>query len=178
MAICSALLKYGYSGFSLEILEYCKQEETLEKENYYFSILQPEYNISKDASAPMLGRNHTDSTREKISILRQGIGRTEETKRRISAYRGGKSHTEETKRKISEAKKAMEKLTSAETKNKISEALGELHLVLDKETGVSNKYETGKKVAEALGCSPATVTNYVKSGRLFKDRYLINKLVF
>jgi group I intron endonuclease len=147
----------------------------LKRENYYFSILQPEYNISQDASAPMLGRNHTVSTREKISRLRQGMGRTEETKRRISASMEGRFHTEETKRKISDAKKAMEKITSVETKNKISKALGELHIVLDKETEVSNIYETGKKVAEALGCSPGTVTNYVKSGRLFKDRYLIKK---
>jgi len=176
MAICSALLKYGYSGFSLEILEYCKPENTLERENYYFAILCPEYNISKDATAPMLGRNHTVLTREKISKVRQGVARSEETKAKIGETKKGGLHSEETKRKISETKKAMQKLTTEETKKLISKALGEHHVVLDSETGESNGYETGKKVAEALGCSPATVTYCIKTGKLFKGRYLIEKL--
>lgn len=49
MAICKALLKYGYSNFSLEILEYCEPSECFEKENYYLKLLKPRYNILKEA---------------------------------------------------------------------------------------------------------------------------------
>lgn len=45
--INKALLKYGYAKFSLEILEYCKPEDCIKKEQYYIDLLIPEYNILK-----------------------------------------------------------------------------------------------------------------------------------
>jgi len=36
MVICSALLKYGYSKFSLDILEFCEVSDLLAKEKYYW----------------------------------------------------------------------------------------------------------------------------------------------
>lgn len=59
MAICRALLKYGYSNFSLEVLEYCSPNKLLEREKYYFELFKPEYNISQEPGSPMLGRNHS-----------------------------------------------------------------------------------------------------------------------
>ena len=45
MRIDRALLKYGYSKFKLEILEYCKISNLIEREQYYLDNLKPEYNI-------------------------------------------------------------------------------------------------------------------------------------
>ena len=42
-----ALLKYGHSNFSLDILEYCELNELISKEQYYIDLLKPEYNILK-----------------------------------------------------------------------------------------------------------------------------------
>lgn len=39
--IHNALIKHGYSNFSLEILEYCKKEETILREQYYIDLLKP-----------------------------------------------------------------------------------------------------------------------------------------
>jgi hypothetical protein len=39
-----ALLKYGYSAFSLHILEYCNREDLLSREQYYMDLYKPEYN--------------------------------------------------------------------------------------------------------------------------------------
>ena len=72
MAICCALLKYGYSNFSVEIIEYCPPSDLLARENYYLASLQPEYNIAKDSSAPFLGRNHTAETKAKLSAAKTG----------------------------------------------------------------------------------------------------------
>jgi len=47
-----ALLKYGYSNFKLEILEYCLPEDVINREQYYLDLLQPEYNIYKVAGKP------------------------------------------------------------------------------------------------------------------------------
>lgn len=46
MIIYKALLKYGYAGFRLEILEYCSPDILPAKLQYYLNTLKPEYNIS------------------------------------------------------------------------------------------------------------------------------------
>ncbi len=40
-----ALLKYGYSNFSIDILEYCELSVLIKREHYYIDLLKPEYNI-------------------------------------------------------------------------------------------------------------------------------------
>jgi hypothetical protein len=47
--IYKSLLKYGYSAFSLEILEYCDIKDTIKREQFYIDSLNPEYNILKIA---------------------------------------------------------------------------------------------------------------------------------
>jgi len=70
-AIARALLKYGYSNFSLEILEYCSPSKCLEREQYYLEILKPEYNLLKTAGSG-LGRKHTEETKDKMSDANKG----------------------------------------------------------------------------------------------------------
>jgi hypothetical protein len=43
--ICNALLTYGYTNFSLEILKYCDNKSLAEREQYNIYLFQPEYNI-------------------------------------------------------------------------------------------------------------------------------------
>jgi group I intron endonuclease len=61
-AIYNALLKYGYSSFSLIILEYCDTSLLLKREQFYIDTLKPEYNLAQNAAAPFLGRNHTENS--------------------------------------------------------------------------------------------------------------------
>ena len=54
--ICSALLKYGYGDFKLDILEYCDPKELLDREQYYLNKLFERYsnftlNLSKVAGS-------------------------------------------------------------------------------------------------------------------------------
>jgi group I intron endonuclease len=49
--IYRALLKYGYSNFSLDIIEYCEPNKLISREQYYIDLLNPEYNILKKAGA-------------------------------------------------------------------------------------------------------------------------------
>jgi group I intron endonuclease len=93
MRICRALLKYGYSNFCLEILEYCDQAprrrirrealalraaaELLTREKYYFELFNPEYKICTEPGSN-LGKTHLDpdpdqkKTKIKMSIARIG----------------------------------------------------------------------------------------------------------
>lgn len=65
MSINKALLKYGYSDFSLHILEYCEPDVCIEREQYYIDLYPPEYNILKVAGS-RLGYIHTDKTLAKL----------------------------------------------------------------------------------------------------------------
>ena len=65
MPIYNALLKYGYSRFNLEILEYCEPSEAVLREQYYLDLLKPEYNILKKAGS-LLGFKHSPETIAKI----------------------------------------------------------------------------------------------------------------
>ena len=84
MAICCALSKHDYSNFSLTILEYCSVSDLLIREKDYWDILNPEYNISKDPSAPMSGRTHSDATKKILSDANKGKTFSEETKQIMS----------------------------------------------------------------------------------------------
>lgn len=64
-----ALLKYGFSSFSLDILEYCSKENVLDREQYYIDALNPSYNIAKQAGST-LGYKHTS---ESISKMRDFV---------------------------------------------------------------------------------------------------------
>nr|YP_009262078.1 GIY-YIG endonuclease [Chrysoporthe deuterocubensis]AMX22153.1 GIY-YIG endonuclease [Chrysoporthe deuterocubensis] len=66
MVINKALLKYGYSKFKLDILEYCDPKEVAKREQYYMDHLDPEYNVLKTAYSS-LGYKHTEKTLVKIN---------------------------------------------------------------------------------------------------------------
>jgi group I intron endonuclease len=65
MLINKALIKYGYSQFRLEILEYCDSSSVISREQYYINILIPVYNLLKIAGSS-LGYKHTEDTLSKF----------------------------------------------------------------------------------------------------------------
>lgn len=69
MSIYKALLKYGHSKFSLEILEYCEINCVIKREHYYIDCIKPNYNILKVAGSP-LGYKHTPEAIKKIKVIR------------------------------------------------------------------------------------------------------------
>lgn len=97
-----ALVKYGYSSFSLTILEYCSISDLTIREQYYFEKLEPQYNILKIAGSSV-GFNHSEETKAKISDSLTGIyigeksslfGRLhlEKTKELMSLKKAGKNN--------------------------------------------------------------------------------------
>jgi len=83
MLIHKALLKYGYSSFSLIILEYCDKDKCIQREQFYSDFFKPEYNTLKKA-ASLLGFRHTEEYRNKISEYNRTRIITEETKLKMS----------------------------------------------------------------------------------------------
>ena len=66
MIINKALLKYGYSEFKLEILEYCDPNDIVNREQYYIDTFTPAYNILKTAYSSQ-GYKHSKEALEKIN---------------------------------------------------------------------------------------------------------------
>jgi len=72
MQICRAILKHGYSNFSLIIIEYCSSEQCIEREDFYLSFLPHEYNILKKAGS-WLGHEHSEKTKKIMSDIHKKI---------------------------------------------------------------------------------------------------------
>ena len=127
----SAIKKYGWDGFSHEILysgltkeEACSLEIKLIHE-YDTTNKNFGYNITEGGDAP----SPSQETREKISKSLIGnkfcLGKpcSEETKKKIRDAQKGRKFTEEHKKKISEAKRGKkQKPCPEETKKKISDS--------------------------------------------------------
>nr|QCW06883.1 hypothetical protein [Drechslerella brochopaga] len=100
--IYKALLKHGYSGFQLEILEYCNLDILIEREQYYINLIKPEYNILKTAGSSV-GFKHSKASIELIraaALNRKPKIISEETKYKISESLLGRTLSEETKSKM------------------------------------------------------------------------------
>lgn len=115
MIIYKALLRYGYAAFRLEILEFCTQEELMEREQFYIDKYKPEYNILKVAGSSF-GFRHSEASRELMSQLAKGrlfstetlLKRkvrtvSEEVKLRINAAFKGREVSQETRKLMSAA---------------------------------------------------------------------------
>lgn len=71
--IGKAILKYGYSNFTLTILEYCDKANLTAREQYYLDNLKPVYNILKIAGAYSVDFSHTEETINQIRKSLKGV---------------------------------------------------------------------------------------------------------
>lgn len=84
MPICAALLKHGFSNFSLEILEVCDSDKLMFWEKHYFNLYSPEYNILENPGNPSKGKGwyHSEAAREKMKLA--ALNRSHEDLTRLS----------------------------------------------------------------------------------------------
>lgn len=73
LIISRAIIKYGYSNFSVTILEYCDKCDLDVREQHYFDILNPQYNIQKVAGGSSKGLILSEETKNKISQALKGV---------------------------------------------------------------------------------------------------------
>ena len=179
--ICKALLKYGYSKFKVEILEYCDPSVVIEREQYYIDLLQPEYNILKVAGS-FFGYKHTEETLAKMKEI--ALNRSEETKAKLREAALGRTfnHTEETKIKLRDAILGIKRSEETRAKLRIIQSNRKKHPVIgikievkDTSTGETFFHDSIRNAAKELNSNHSTIRNYVKSGKLFRDRYLITR---
>ena len=191
--IHKALLKYGYSKFKLEILEYCQRKDVIKREQHYIDTLKPEYNILQVAGSS-LGHTHTAETIEKMRIKATGRKHTTKTLAKMRT----RTHSEATKNKIKnilQTEEIREKMANAalkrtgvkvskETRRKMKFAqenrdwvpvAGIKVEVKDLSTNVVTVYDSINKASEALNISKGTVARRIKVNvkKPYKNRYII-----
>jgi group I intron endonuclease len=181
MNICKALLKYGYSNFSISILEHCDYNNRLVREQYYIDTLQPEYNILKKAGSSV-GYLHSEEAKKKISAANKGRIPTPEaianfialTSVRLSAPMTGKKHSEDTKKRMSIAKQGK----NHPMFNKVRiEKVGSPSVKLEVQNIITNEikiYESISEAAKDLGIRQSAISLYIKrkQNSPYKGRYL------
>jgi group I intron endonuclease len=99
--------KHGDEHLTMGLLDVCDIEDLPKREVEYIAEICPIANSSKEYKASMLGRKHTDETKQKMSKSQKGkVGKplSDETKKKISDLHKGKKKTQETKDKMSRSK--------------------------------------------------------------------------
>lgn len=201
LVISRALIKYGYSNFSLDILEYCDLANLTEREQYYMDKLNPRYNTLKIAGSSS-GHKLSEETKAKISKALKGVyvkeksplfGRThtEETKALMSLTRSkinnlGKIHTEESKELMRKKALALRSLASelgcGAGRKHTEETLLKMSAVRGYSVNIYEKCDTEgfkligsfvsiRRAAKFLDISSNSIKLYINSGKIFKDRY-------
>jgi group I intron endonuclease len=185
-----ALLKYGYSNFSLTILEYCDKSNLLVREQYYFDKLNPQYNILKIAGSSLNSKHLEESKVKFIKNLKRvsikensalfGRHHIEETKNLMSNKKVrennplfGKTHRESSIELMRQ--KALNREQSLNIKLKMSAIRGNPVNIYEKLSSEGFKligcFVSARRAAKFLGLSGSTIIKYKNSGKIYKDRY-------
>jgi group I intron endonuclease len=176
MVINRALLKYGYSNFTLEIIEYCEPSNVIAREQFYLDLLKPEYNILVKAGSN-LGFKHTEETKQKIGEASQGLKRSEETKRKMSEAHIGCKHSEDTKERIRNTHNP-NRFLKGQKKREGSGRPPQAIEVFVLETGNKNTYESTGEAGRALNIDSSTISRYLRNNQKkpYKGRYIFTKI--
>ena len=150
--ISRALLKNGYSKFSLTILEYCNKSNLSVREQYFIEKLNPQYNILKPAGSSLISK-HKEETKAKISKTLKGV------------Y-------------VKEKSALFFSLNTKQSKNiklKMNAWIGNPVNIYEKFSSEGFKligcFVSARRAAKFLGISGSTVIKYKNSGEIFKNRY-------
>lgn len=171
--IHNALVKYGYSNFSLEILEYCDPNNVILREQYYFDKLKPDYNLLQKAGSS-LGFKHSEKTLEFFKNVRKV---SEETRKNLSLAATGRVLTKDDRDKISKKRTGIN--LTEEAKAKISRTttslIGVPVLVKNINTQVEVEYKSLTEAAKSIGVSRTAVYKAMSSGKILKKLYIVTK---
>jgi len=160
MLICRALLKHGYSNFSLSILEYCEVKDLMDREEYYLNILWEKdiliYNLSKNPVAPFTGREHSSETLKAMSEAQKGENNP------MFGITGEKHHRF--------GKARAEGAGNGLPPQKIE--------VLDKNTNLTTCYESIREAGRALDIEQCIISKYFSRNQQkpYKGRYVFKKM--
>jgi group I intron endonuclease len=120
-------------------------------------------------SEAKIGRTHTAEIKAKMSEAHKGKTLSAETKALMSKAKTGKFLSEKTKAKLSLVNKG--KTRSVESKAKMSQKV--FVYTNSTPTILSHEFVSYTEAAKHFSCSIMTISNYIKSGKLFKEKWIL-----
>ena len=178
MLISKAILKYGYSNFRLEILEYCDLSEAISREQYYLDLLNPEYNILKTAGS-RLGSKHSLETLAKF----KNRSYTLEHRAKLLEHLKLHNATQEQREKSLLRSSAGALRSSRWERKRILEynlSKGQKVEVFDTLNNKTTIYSSIRVAAQAIGCVHSTIQVAIKAFNetgivkpIKKQRYIV-----
>ena len=163
MLISKAILKYGYSNFRLEILEYCDSSEAVSREQYYFDLLKPEYNILKIAGS-RLGYKHSLDTLAKFKNRSYTLEHRAKLLEHLKSHNSTEEQREKSRKRILEYNKSK----------------GQRVEVFDTLNNKTTFYSSIRVAAQAIGCVHNTIRTAIKAFNetgivkpIKKQRYIV-----
>jgi group I intron endonuclease len=179
----NAMNKYGTSNFSFSILEWYKYNNELSKEENglllilleqkYFDLLKPNYNINLMAGKSRLEAKHSENSKELIRLANLGN----------SNPMWGKTHSEEYKEFKRQSMlgtnnhmygKPITEFVKQAIKNRLCQPV----YLYDNETKeLINMFSSRKEFIEEYNVSSKTVVKFIKSGKIWRDKYIITNNV-
>ncbi len=176
--------KYGIDKLSFEVLEYCEKDKLEEKENYYFTLLSPQFNICKKAYRLPEKRNFTEEQiKEYAELYNNGrslrwiainILGNEKYRYTFNDIKNGKTYQEYSHYFIKRKYDQTGKITSEKTKAKLRETskfalkIKENHL-LDIIKRINNR-ESMRVIADSYKVHESLIS-LIKTGKLHQDYY-------
>lgn len=128
----AAFVLHGEDAFDFTLVEACEKSSLLAREQHYIDVLHPEYNICKVAGNT-LGVLHTDQAKAKMTAANLGnkhmLGKhhSEETKQKLRDAAALRTITPETRTKISKSllgnKRTLGRVLSDEHRESLLKAL-------------------------------------------------------
>lgn len=149
--LVSAWNKYGENSFEFSVIEECKKDILIEREQHwmdFYKAMDREFGYNKTKAQPF--SHFSEETREKMSKAKKGRKLSERTKKLIGKAVTGHALSDEAKRKIGE------KVTAAQTGRKHSE-------------------ETRKKMKESRNKRVYTEEEKAELSRRMKENWAKNK---
>lgn len=148
-------------NFGLDILEYCRKNQLLQREQHYINILNPEFNILKIAHS-RLGHKVSENTKKLMSkSLRGRVKSTESVQKLKNTLKLRKKNN-----------LVPPKVFSDETKSKFSlNNKGITVKIFDYSMNFINEFSSIRKAAEFLNVHPQTLHRIYSNGISY-DQYI------
>lgn len=161
---------HGKESFIFEIIEECDKNIIIEREQYWinsYDSYHSGYNEMIVVNYPMLGKNHSIKTKNKMSEAHKGKVLSKETKEKLRDLNLGKKISQETKKKISKALKGKYtkeknsmwgKSMSQDVKNKLIEVNNKKIVQYNKNGDFIKKWGSISECAKTLNLDNSSIT--------------------
>jgi group I intron endonuclease len=183
-----AILKYGLASFVFLVVEFCAKDLLQVREQHYLDWLfalpaKLIYNFNPIAGIPpsFEGKKHTEEAKAKMSASLKGKPGRKHTEDTIAKMRQvksgfnhpmyGKTHSQDAKDKIRVALSGMSSPMYGKTGGKHPKSIRVF--IYSLENQLIQECESQTAAAKYLNTSSAQIHNYIKSGRVFKDKYVV-----